>query len=253
MSRAIRIVAPFRPFPLEADHHREQADFDWMDAIHMMSTSAARACRCPVHVLTDVDTDLPFDCLKYETIERRLMLWNLEICAQYLASDDFDRDTIMLDSDQIVLHDLAPRFPEGVDAGILIRPAAKHITGQPILNGVQFWAMRGRERLVAFFRQALVIAKALPEKQIQWGADTDALRVLLEPLSLGIHQRAGLTVALLESRTVIETFSSVHEKWLAAGTPFAVPTKPVLDFRNLRKPFMRPVYDAIFQDAAVTA
>lgn len=246
----MRIVAPFRPFPLEAPHHVEVAEngFDWMDAIRMMSLSAAEACQCEVRVLTDVDTDLPFQTFKYHTTQRRLMLWYLEICAAYLESNDFDQDTVMLDSDQLVYSDLSGWFVPYMDLGICIRKPPKGASGFPILNGVQFWSIRGKARLGAFYRRALDIAERLPEEDILWGADTEALRMLLQPLEVGLHQRDSLTVRLIDSRDVIHALSAGQIRQLQAGT-LPRPIRPVLDFRNLRKTFMRRVYEATFQRA----
>jgi hypothetical protein len=253
MSRGMRIVAPFRPFVAEAPHHQELAaaetPFDWIAAIRMMSHSAAVACQCPVHVITDVDTDLPVPCLKYQTTARRLMLWNFEVCLAYLRSADFDRDTVMLDSDQLVYQNLAKWFRKGVDLGILIRePPKQDPLSYPILNGVQWWALAGRDRLIAFYEQALAIAAALPEDQIVWGADTTALWRLLEPIEPGRHHRAGLTVALIDSRPVLQALSGLQMRWVTQGC-LPRPTHAVLDFRNTRKPYMQAVYDATIASA----
>lgn len=239
----MRIVAPFRPFPLEAPHHQELAAFDWMDAIAMMSESAADACRCDVHVLTDVDTALPFQTLKYRTVQRRLMLWYLEIAACYLESDDFDQDTVMLDSDQLIYGDLSRWFAPYMDLGICIRRTPKDAPGLAILNGVQFWAYRGRHRLADFYRRALAIAEQLSEPEIVWGADTVALERLLEPLIPGLYRRGDVRVRLIDSTEIIEALNTAQLRHLEAGT-LKKPVRPVLDFRNTRKPHMRAVYEA---------
>src|SRR5262245_43301583 len=77
--RSYRIVAPFRPLPLEGGVHKFiEKDFDWLRAVRMLVDSATRACRCPVHVITDVDTTLAVPTLQYATKHRRLMLWTIE-------------------------------------------------------------------------------------------------------------------------------------------------------------------------------
>ena len=241
----MKIVAPFRPFPLEAPHHIEVAGngFDWIDAIRMMSASASWACNCSVYVLTDVDTDLPFPTYKYRTEQRRLMLWYLEICARYLESADFDDDTVMLDSDQLVYGDLSVWFHPYVDLGICIREPKAGV-GFPILNGVQFWSRRApKGALAAFYWRALAIAQSLPEHDIVWGADTEALRILLEPLSIGRYERCNLWVRLIDSDYIIEALRGVHLKQLKAGKAITPPLAPVLDFRNLRKPYMRAIFE----------
>jgi hypothetical protein len=242
--------------PAEYDHHKALMDFDWHGAIRMMSDSVARSCGQSVQVLTDVDTDLPFDCLKYVTTHRRLMLWYLEIAAVYLASDDFDRDTIALDSDQLVFGDLARWFAPLMDLGILARPLPpKDPEGFTILNGVQLWSHRAKPALAAFYRQALALAETLPEDVIAWGADTVALQMLLDPVVdyLGaIVPRAGLRVRLLAADDVLERLSSTQIRHLQSGERITR-TRDVLDFRNMRKRFMKEFYAATFAADRVVA
>ncbi len=256
MKRGIRIVAPYRPFPPESALHQELADFDWPEAIRMMAHSAQLACHCPVSILTDVDTAVPIHAFTYVTTERRLMLWTLEVACCYLESDDFDRDTVMLDVDQLIYGDLARWIPYGgvpVHLGVLIRPTAKHQgtpLGQPFLNGVQWWLRRERRPLIAFYRQALDLARGLPEASLQWGADTEAVRTLLEPLEVGLQERAGLTVRMIQASEVLEALSELQIAQLGEGR-MVWPTRDVLDFRWTRKPYMRAVYEATILAGAV--
>lgn len=248
--RGIRVIAPFRPFAPESVLHKGLSDFDWIDAIRMMRHSAELAGQCPVHVITDVDTDLPVPTLKYHTTHRRLMLWYVEVVLRYLESADFDRDTVMLDSDQLVYGNLAPWFTPGVDLGVLIRPTPKHtVMGQPVLNGVQFLAVKGRDCLVDFYRRMLDLAQTLPEDSLVWGADTEALRLMLEPLSLGLHERAGARVHMIDFSSVLEAMNTQQIQWLREGR-MPRPARAVLDFRYRRKEFMRPVYEATIRNAA---
>ena len=253
MKLGIRVVAPFRPFPPESALHKDLADFDWLQALRMMVHSAQLACRCPVHAITDVDTDLPVPSLQYVSTRRRLMLWTLEACALYLESPDFDRDTVMLDVDQLVYRDLAPFFKKGVDLSVLVRPDDKHLVadgGQPLLNGVQFWRHKAKPRLAAFYRRALEVAEGLSEDRLAWGADTDAVRDLLAPLEVGIVTRQGLTVDMFDASTILETFNSGHAQVLEKGIgPW--PRRPVFDFRWTRKLAMPGVYRATIGRGAV--
>jgi hypothetical protein len=239
---SVRYVAPYFPLPLDAPHHQELAAFDWVAAIQMLDESVRLSCGQRVEVLTDASADLPLRCLKYATTTRRLMLWTLEACACYLESADFDRDTVMLDCDQLVYKDLARHFRPGVDLGILVRRTPKDGPGLPILNGVQFWSLRGRGRLGPFYREALRIAEGLPEADIVWGADTVALERLLAPLDRGLRHRAGLAVHLQEANEVIEALNASQVRHLAAGR-MRRPYRDVLDFRNTRKPHMRAAFE----------
>ena len=248
-----RIVAPFLPLEPEAVHHQRLAAeaFDWPGAIAMLADSVKRTIGCPFHVITDVAADMTAaPTLRYSTRERRLMLWNLEVAACYVESDDFDRDTVMVDSDQLIYGDLGQWFRPRVDLGILIRPKPMRI---PILNGVQFLAHRGKERLSAFYRKALEIARGLSDDEIRWGADTHALRMLLEPLTAGIHKRAGLTVSLMDHRPILMPLTETQIAVLQQHGRFNQPAAPVLDFRYTRKRYLKAVYEASFAPVAVPA
>ncbi len=253
MIRPIRVVVPFRPFPPESDLHKALPDFDWLEALRMVVHTAQIACRCEVHAITDVDTDLPVPAFRYETKHRRLMLWTLEVCAAYLASPQCDRDTVMLDVDQLIFGDLAARFDRSADLGVLVRPTGKHLAdgGQPLLNGAQYWRGKSKKRLVLFFRRALAIAEQLPEERIVWGADTDAVRDLIEPIALGRQERSGLRVQMVDAVEVLETFSARHQAAIESGVaPW--PRRAVLDFRWDRKPWMPKVYGATMRAGAVS-
>lgn len=245
----MKVVTAFRPLPLEADHHKELHDFDWMDAIRMLSDSIAATSGQTLQVLTDVDTTLPFETLRYTTTHRRLMLWWLEIAACYLESTDFDDDTVFLDCDQLVYGNLSRWFVPYMDLGICIRRPPKNGPGLAILNGVQFWSVRAKSHLAGFYRRALAIAETLPDDLVKWGADTVALERLLAPLAEGLWRRGDLRVRLIDSDDVIEAFSSTQIRHLDAGK-MRRPTRAVLCFRNTRKPFMRPAYEATIAKAA---
>jgi len=243
----IRLVAPFFRLPAEYAHHKALVDFDWMDAIRMLFDSARRSCGpVPMQVITDVTAgDMPMPTLRYVTHHRRLMLWYLEAACCYLESDDFDRDTVMLDSDQLIYGDLAKWFTPEMELGILARELPpKDPNGYRILNGVQFWAHRGKTTLAAFYRAALALAQTLPEETIAWGADTVVLERLLDPLQIGwtVH-RAGLRVRFIESKDVLERVTKRQLYQMRAGGPVQV-TRDVSCFRNMRKLHMRDFYRA---------
>lgn len=242
-------VMPFKPFPPVVKHHRELADFDWMAAIGMLATSLQRVSHCPVRVLTDEATDLrfPIQVCRYATTEQQLMLWNLEVCACFLESPSFSQDTVMLDADQLVYRDLSTWFAYGHDLGILVRQPPPSKRGFPIINGVQFWAHRAKVGLAAFYRRALAVARDLPEKVINWGADTEAIRMLLEPIKrAGVVNRCGLQVDLIESRRISLALS---EAQIAAFQRGASPRikAPVLDFRRFRKIYMQRAFELTVQ------
>jgi hypothetical protein len=247
MTRDIRIVVPFLPLPPESDLHLSLGDFDWLLALRQVVHSAQVTCACPVHAITDQSANLPVPALRYATVERRLMLWTLEACACYLESADFDRDTVMLDVDQLVFKNLAAYFPVGGDLGLLMRHTVKHVDGgEPLLNGVQFWSHAAKSRLGPFYRDVLARAKALPEDVIRWGADTVALREHVAPMMLGVTRRSGLDLACVNALSVLEPWSREHGAYLESTGRLLGPSRPIYDFRYLRKAWMPRVFEVGF-------
>lgn len=252
MKLGMQIVAPFKPFPAESELHRTCA-FDWLAALQMLAHSGSLACHCPVYALTDQTSDLPIPCLRVATTETRLMPWILEATAQFVRSDAFDRDTVLADVDQLIFRDLAPWFQRATDLTVLVRVTEKHTTngdGMPVLNGVQWLNPKGKERLIGFYDRVRAVARTLPEKLQRWGADTEALRQVLEPIELGIHERAGAYVRMVDADQVLEAFSTDQIRWLSEGR-LPWPTRAVVDFRWKRKRFMSACYKATILKGAV--
>jgi hypothetical protein len=243
MSTPLRLVAPFLPVKVENHHHQEMSDFDWMDAIRMLSRSAELSCGVPVQTITDVDTDLPVPTLKYPTRHRRLMLWTLEAIVRYVESSDFDRDTVVLDCDQLIHQDLRQFFSSNVDLGLLVRATPKHAhTWKKVLNGVQFLSVRGKKRMGQFYREALTRAEQMNDGLVAWGADTAAIRDMVEPVSLGVHTRCGARVSLIEYSRVLEALSEDAIQGILRGEAPRL-SRAVTDFRFRRKRYMRQVYE----------
>lgn len=239
-----RIVSPYRPFPPESAEHQALGPFDWVAALQMMAESATRSCGCQVAAITDVDTNLPVPSFYFETRERRLMPWILEVSLRYLESPAFDRDTVMVSPDMLVLGDLSRWFT--ADLGILVRPEEKHQqSGRAILNQAQWWRVTAKTRLVAFYAQALALARALPEPILTWGADTVPLQQLLAPLEVGAVERGGLQVSLIHAAEPMESLSGVNINRLAVGEPLLV-SRPLLDFRYTRKRHMPAAFASLF-------
>lgn len=246
MSRSIRVVVPFLPLPAESDLHRSLPSFDWIAALRQVVHSAQVACDAPVHAITDVACDLPVPTLRFDTVERRLMLWTLEACAAYLESDAFDRDTVMLDVDQLIFKDLRSVFPDA-DLGLLMRQTMKHVDGgEPLLNGVQFWSARAKAKLGPFYRSVLAHARTLSEDVLAWGADTVALRERVSPMTIGRAERAGLSVQFIDALSVLEPWSNEHIAYLNATGRILGPSRPVVDFRWRRKLHMPRVFRVAF-------
>lgn len=243
----MRVVSAYRPFAPESGAHKELGPFDWVGALRMLAASVRRSCHCDTVALTDPRTPLPLPAFRYETESTRLMLWILEVSLRYLESADFDRDTVFVSPDTLVLGDLRPFFAG--DLTLLVRSAPKY-QNRPILNAVQWWPLESRDRLINFYRQALALAQDLPDNCIRWGADSESLRRMIAPLEIGIHHRAGLRVSMREAISVLYSVTGSTRTALAAGHAPAL-NYPVIDFKGLRKRDMRAYFQAVMPEAVL--
>ena len=238
------IVSPYRPFAPESDVHRHLGPFDWRQALALLDASCRQACGCGIVSLTDATTELPVAALRFPTEEPRLMLWILEVSLSYLQSDQFDQDTVFITPDVLVVGDLRPYF-QG-DLTLLVRTAPKYVE-RPILNALQWWPVAAKAKLQAFYGAALAIARTLPPDVVCWGADSESLRVLVDPIRAGVTQRAGLRVALLESTEVLWPLTSGMMATLdAGGRLIPWPGMAAMDFRGVqRKAYMGRVWQGL--------
>lgn len=230
-----RVVSPYRPFPPQTKTHvaLAAAGFDWVEALRLLAESVQRSNGWPTLAITDIDTDLGVPTFHYRTDERRLMLWILEVSLRYLESDDFDRDTVFISPDMLVYGDLSTGF-QG-DLGVLIRP--RHVK-RPVLNGVQWWSVEAKDRLVELYRHLLTFGGLLDPRLIKWGADCEAFRGLLAPLTPGLQRRGDLLVQFIPANTMLETLTEGAHARLDAGQPVSRPMRPIVDFRYTRKRYL---------------
>jgi hypothetical protein len=244
----MKVVTPFRGFPAESAAHKKLGPFDWPAAISMLRTSVRRSCHCETYVITDIDeTTITTPAYRYATVERRLMLWLLEICLAYLSSSDFDDDTAMISPDALVYRDLRPFFR--ADIGVVVRIADKFVGGRQILNAVQFWNLEGKDRLIRFYRDALAIGRTLPDSSVRWGADTIPLLQLLAPIAAGTNRRNGLTYYGWSRDQVFRGVTAFEASQIKYGRPLDLPTVPVIDFKYLTKRLMAQYFSATYGHA----
>lgn len=232
----IRIVTPFKPFVPESKPHHALGAFDWLGAIEMQRHTALKSCGVESVVITDLESDVPGPALRYATTQTRLMLWILEVALRYIESDDFDRDTVMVSPDILIMSDLAKWF-DGTefDIGLLTRPRKK----PRIMNSVQFWRVDGKERLIEFYRSALENGMSLRDKEITWGADTTALVNLVKPVAAsGVFYRHGAAVRMIEVTQVLRS-PAWWDRQIARGLE---PGDFLIDFKYLSKLIMRSFF-----------
>lgn len=244
MSADLLVVAPYRAMPAESASHKRLGPFDWVEAARMLRISVAESCRCETVILSDDETPVGTSpVLRFPTSEPKLMLWILEVSLAYLHSDAFVCDTVFASPDTIVRGDLR-RYFRG-DLTLLTRSNPKY-AARPILNALQFWPVRSRDALIEFYTQALAIARALPEDAQRWGADSEALRVLIAPIELGLSLRGGLRLACLEASTVLYPIQSSMVTRLQTKRRLAPHPAPVVDFKGQRKQWMRMYFEALY-------
>jgi hypothetical protein len=243
--KAMQVVSPYRPFPPESKHHQVLGPFDWVGAFRMMADSVDRSCHCEARIITDWTTTCGVPSYHFETTETRLMLWMLEVSLRFLESEHFDRNTAMVCPDVLVYGDISKYFRG--DLGLIVRLGEKFQAKQKtFINGTQWWAIRAKPRLIEFYRQALDVAKTLPESSIVWGADTESIRQLVHPMCEGLVKRAGLTIQMVPYERVMTAFPSSAIDHLQGRRLAAWPTVPLMDFRARRKLYMRAFYDATY-------
>ncbi len=235
----MRVVSPYRPFAPESQSHKLMRDFDWVGALRMLAISVDRSNHCETLAITDVDTQLQVPALQFVTTERRLMLWMLEIALRYLESPAFDCDTIWVCPDTLIFGDLSPYFRG--DLGLIVRSAEKYRL-RPVLNSVQWWRVDAKDRLVRFFQDALAMGKTLDKHALQWGADTIPLVQLVAPIEIGLVERHGLTVNLIEMAGVMHTISKLALHRLKQG--LSLPQIPICDFKYRKKVYLAEVFQA---------
>jgi len=229
--------------------HRRLGPFDWDRALKCLRVSVRAACGCETYTLTGSDCIVPQPALKYVTRQPSLMLWILEVCLRYLESPAFDDDTVMISPDVLVFQDLRPWGT--ADLGLIVRPERKYAE-RPILNGVQWWSVAAKDRLVAFYRDALRIGETLPAASHVWGGDTEPIVELVSPIVVGMVRRAGMRVRLIQQSEVIHELSTRDQRALDCGEPPQPPTRAIVDFKYLRKRYLQGYFDATIGSAVAS-
>lgn len=245
----MQVVSPYRAIPAGMHPHDDLlAGFDWIEAARMLAVSVRASCDCDTWVITDRETVVPVPSWALPTTETQLMLWILEVSLRFLESDRFDRDTVFVSPDTLVIGPLAPYFAG--DLSIIVRPGLKY-AHRPIINSVQWWPLRARRRLVRFYERALRIARGLSAGLVAWGADSEPLRQLLEPILPGRGLRGGLDVRMIPMGEVMHSLHQREIDELAAGHVPPRPSVPIVDFRYTRKLHMAAYYRACLGSAVV--
>ncbi len=240
-----KIVSPYRAFPTLTVAHANVGPFDWIDALRMLRTSGQRV-GLETYALTSPDQALGVPAYAYPTSTDALTVWIVEVCLQYLESDAFDADTAMISPDMLVLADPFPWLT--ADLVMAGRFEPKYVNaGRPLLFGAQLWAHAAKDRLIALYRQALGMARAVAATAGMWGADIEPF-LTLRP---GTAPRSGLAVRLVSTADVwMATLNGPDITRLEHGLAPAPPTAAIVDFRYTRKRYQRAYFDAVIGGAA---
>lgn len=227
----MKIVSAYRQIEPYMPMHRELAGkFDWIEALKMLHASARMNARLEVFAITDQKLSVP--SYRYRTTEQLLMLWILEISALYLESKEFDQNTVFISPDSLVCGPLNA-FSD-FDIGLVAR-RGKFREAKSLMNGLQFWPIKARDKLVALYREALRIARTLEPKIQQWGADTMPLIQLLGPIVAGAYIRFGMRVKIFDPKALLLCSVQAGEM---EGKGSIKPRCRVVDFKFNRKLWM---------------
>jgi hypothetical protein len=123
-----------------------------------------------------------------------------------------------------------------------VRVAEKY-SSKPMLNGAQWWKHIAKDRLVAFYREALERARTLPENYIAWGADTIPIVDMLSPMEAGPMSRAGLEAFGISHVGMLYPVMAHDVARMDMGKRPFDPPFPLTDFKGLRKAHMRRYFD----------
>ena len=237
----MKLVAPYRPMVPYTSQHIELAakGFDWIKALKMLGQSARLRAKAEVFAITD--TELPVPHYRYLSREPLLMLWVLEVSLAYLESADFDQDTVFISPDSLVVGrlDVFGDF----DIALTARPD-KFARTKPLMNGLQFWPLAAKDKLVQLYQRVLELAHGLPLEVQRWGADTEPLIRLLGPIRAGLFTRSGLRVRIFPY-PMLRTVGGAEVRKLRAGKS-VVRGSSVVSFKAMRKRSMAEFYERTF-------
>jgi hypothetical protein len=240
----LRLVAPFKSIVPYKEHHIELPEGWWFDAITMLRDTGLHRAHANTYVITDEETELPFlHVLRYATRERCLMTWIVEVSLLYLESEAFDQDTVFISPDSLVRKNI-DWFDGTFDIAVTARPMKEKYQRRPLKNGLQWWPLASKERLIALYREALSIARSLSDEEQRWGGDTTPFLQLLGPIVPGLHEVGTLRVMVFPHPTLMEITNVVMRKLREGHCPDA--GAAVADFKYRSKANMADYYRRTF-------
>ena len=240
----MKIVSPYRQIVPYKRHHVELPAGWWLEALRMLRWSGLNRTQANTYVITDLETELPFKyVLRYDTQETYLMLWIIEVSLMYLESSDFDQDTVLISPDSLVRKDIN-WFDGTFDIAVTSRPLKEKYQHHPLLNGLQWWPLASKDKLIELYREALHIARSLPDNEKRWGGDTTPFLKLLGPIVPGLHDRGGYRVKIFTFPTLMEITPLVMRKLSEGKRPDA--DVAVADFKLRSKSNMKTYFERTF-------
>jgi hypothetical protein len=178
-------------FHVEPKHrpHPSCDDVDYFDLIAASSEASRRALRdCRTILLTDESTAIPAGLPIDQTVRlplspEEVVRARLKAMVAFLASPLAETDSVFLDSDAVVVGDLAGVFGRRFDVAFTTRSNWAHSPDDlmPFNVGVMFARGRGREAAHGFFamcvecldrlEQTAAVQRAFPEGIRRWWGD----------------------------------------------------------------------------------
>lgn len=217
----LNIITFYADCQLSGNPGKNQAGFDWRNAIKMLKKSGERFGYRTL-VVTDQKTEINDPWLRIGDASEGLMMWILK--AQHAAIQNADAPAIMISPDTLIAKPLD--FLAGFDLTLLTRQKPK-----PIINSVI--AFRPSDTLANLWGEVVRTAESLPAESLEWGADIDALvqRLSIKPNENGWRSVAGVSVRFMP---MDGKFQSVKH-----GRLPCVLNAPLWDFKGARKHLMR--------------
>jgi hypothetical protein len=212
----LKLITFYADCQLPEGPRKNQAGFDWLEAIQMLARSGKRF-GYETLVVTDQKTQIDA-WLRVGDAGKGLMLWLLEAQAKAVAKAD--GECVMVSPDTLIAAPLDFLFGKW-DMTLLTRRKPK-----PIVNSVI--AFRPTPALADLWGRIVDVSKGLSEESKEWGADIDALVKLIgiQPLEDRMRKFCDVRICLMP---VTGRFQSV-----GAG-PSGRLSSPLWDFKGARK------------------
>lgn len=213
--------------------YQDRSDAKYLSLIDMAFQSAKRFGYETVLVgdIDAGDVKIKFPAGK----EHHLMNWILAAQLEYIKSPLFDQDTVIFSPDALVIKPLDSIFKMGFDMAFTVRENSRW----PINNGVIYLRPKLKQKIAAFWKDAIKVCKEYPKETQDWYGDQQSLH---DVWSQGNHLRLGLNVMTLPCE--LYNASPRHTEDLDTNI---IETAYIVHLKGQRKHLMQQYLDLICQ------